>query len=109
MQISAHYTDTPENLLFFATSKGWKPRIEVEEEYEEVHADKTVWKYTRRVEVDNPVTLEQFLSQWANDYLLEGISQPILAEVERRASEWIEQQKEQYLQILASNLSVTTE
>jgi hypothetical protein len=110
LTISANYTDSIENLTFFAMEKGWTPtvmqEVEVEKENEE---DGTTYTENEMQEVPNPVTLQQFLQNWARQYLIIGISEPILAFVERSAMQQMNSQKEQYLNTLENNLNVNVD
>lgn len=93
MKIQANYTDTLENLTFFATAKGWRPKLV--NEFNE--------------EIDNPETLEMFLQRVANEHLLNFISQPITAYLEEQAMENLNNAKQGYLENFKHNLEVVIE
>jgi hypothetical protein len=100
LTIKANYTDTIENLTFFAMSKGWTPTIKETQVIEDVSTE---------IEIENPITLDMFCASWAKEVLLGAISQPILAYVDQMSQEQVLIQKRAYLERLEGNLEVVTE
>lgn len=79
--ITAKYTDSIELLTFFAMEKGWtakipNPELPVDNEWE--------------AEIDNPVSVEEFISNWATRMLKEQIGDP--------AKQYVREQIEQQIQ-----------
>lgn len=104
--ISSQYTDSKDNLIFWAKEKGWREKITVTEEYTDVDPNGVEGIYTRIVEKDNPVTVENFILSIIEGILLKEISEPINRYIDNTSKEQSELQKEQYMQTFNNNLTI---
>ena len=73
MKIIAQFEDTSEHLTYFATKKGWTETVSESQTAE----DGTV----TQVDVPNPITLQDFLTTWAKQLLLQQIGDPITQDI----------------------------
>lgn len=100
--ITAKYTDEIELLTFFAIEKGWTAKVP---NPEPMPIDGTDWV----AEIDNTVTVEEFLKDWANNTLRELIGQPAKNYVREQFNVQCKKELDRIDNELAQKLEITVE
>ena len=105
MKINAIYEDTQENFLFYAKGKGWQEKVMEEQEVTDEEGNTT----TEMVEVDNPYTLSDFVTDTANQVLTKELADVMKREIKSQGIASINAQQAQVEEEIKARLSVTVE
>jgi hypothetical protein len=103
MKINATYEDTEENMVDFAATQGWTPKVSNPEPLTEENKD------THTTEIDNPVTLSEFLSTWAQNQLQRLIAEPTKRAIQRQVMVSVRESQAIVDEQVKDNLTVNIE